>query len=132
MNGRRPYVRPMAGWWRRNPYFIEYMVHEATALFVGGYALLLVAGLACLAAGEAAWNAWLAWLATPPCLAFSLLSLVALVYHTITWFLIMPRTLPPIQLGGRRLSARAITTTGLAIATASNLLLLLLVGWLSR
>ena len=34
MSARRPYVRPMAGWWRRNPWFVEYMVHEATALAV--------------------------------------------------------------------------------------------------
>ena len=31
---RRPYVRPMAGWWRRNPFFVEYMIHEGTAFFV--------------------------------------------------------------------------------------------------
>ncbi|MBP6693175.1 MAG: hypothetical protein KA162_12120, partial [Xanthomonadales bacterium] len=35
----------MAGWWRRNPWFVEYMVHEATALAVVAYALILLAGL---------------------------------------------------------------------------------------
>ena len=33
-NGRaaRPaYVRPMNGWWRRDPYFLVYMAREATA-----------------------------------------------------------------------------------------------------
>ena len=39
MSARRPYVRPMAGWWRRNPWFVEYMLHEATALAVAAYAL---------------------------------------------------------------------------------------------
>ena len=34
MNQRRPYVRPMTGWWKKNPYFVEYMVHEGSALFV--------------------------------------------------------------------------------------------------
>ena len=40
-NARRPYKRPMGGWWKKNPYFVEYMVHEGTALFVAAYALLL-------------------------------------------------------------------------------------------
>jgi L-lactate utilization protein LutB len=35
---RRPYVRSMDGWWRKNPFFVEYMIHEGTALFVAAYA----------------------------------------------------------------------------------------------
>ena len=29
---RRPYVRPMQGWWRRDPFFMRYMLREATAV----------------------------------------------------------------------------------------------------
>jgi fumarate reductase subunit C len=28
----------MDGWWKKNPFFVEYMIHEATALFVAAYA----------------------------------------------------------------------------------------------
>lgn len=45
MSKRRPYTRPMAGWWRKNPFFVEYMIHEGTALFVAAYGLVLLAGL---------------------------------------------------------------------------------------
>ena len=45
MSKRKPYVRPMEGWWKKNPYFVEYMVHESTALFVAAYALTLLVGL---------------------------------------------------------------------------------------
>ncbi len=34
MSARRPYVRPMTGWWRRDPFFVRYMIREATALMV--------------------------------------------------------------------------------------------------
>ena len=27
----RPYVRPMAGWWKRDPFFMRYMARELTA-----------------------------------------------------------------------------------------------------
>jgi fumarate reductase subunit C len=122
----------MDGWWRKNPYYIEYMVHEATAVFVAAYAVLLLAGLLCLAGGEAAWNAWLGLLRSPVCEGLSLLILAAFLYHAWTWFCIMPRTLPPIVLGSRRLSAQEITVGGLAVALTTNLLLLAVLEWVAR
>lgn len=123
---RRPYVRPMAGWWKKNPYFIEYMVHEGTAFFVAAYGLVLLVGLMRLAQGEAAWNGWLDVLRSPLSIVFHLVLLLAMLYHSWTWFRIMPRTLPPMRLGGKRLSANAITTAGLSAAALASLLVLAL------
>ena len=143
---RRPYVRPMAGWWRRNPFFVEYMIHEGTAFFVAAYALVLLVGLVrlsqgeryldllsgwgvfALGRGEAAWNSWLALLRSPPSLLLHGVLLLGFLYHTWTWFNIMPRTLPPIFVAGKRLSATAITSGGLA-ATAMASVILLVVVW---
>ncbi|KFB66835.1 fumarate reductase [Candidatus Accumulibacter vicinus] len=132
MNKRRPYVRSMDGWWRRNPYFVEYMIHEGTALFVAAYAGILLNGLLHLSQGEAAWNAWLAALKNPFYIGFHVLALIALTYHTYTWFKIMPRTMPPVVVGGQRLSAWAITGSGLAVASAACLGLLALVWGMAR
>ena len=79
MSKRRPYVRSMDGWWKKNPYFIEYMIHEGTALFVAAYALVLLVGLVRLSQGEVAWNSWLEALKSPVSLVFHLLILVMLV-----------------------------------------------------
>ena len=57
---RRPYVRPMQGWWRRDPFFVRYMSREATACRRAVYAVILLVGVMRLAQGEAAWNGWLA------------------------------------------------------------------------
>ena len=132
MNKRRPYVRSMDGWWRRNPYFVEYMIHEGTALFVAAYAGIQLNGLLHLSQGEAAWNAWLAALKNPFYIGFHVLALIALTYHTYTWFKIMPRTMPPVVVGGQRLSAWAITGSGLAVASAACLGLLALVWGMAR
>ena len=132
MNKRRPYVRPMDGWWRKNPYFVEYMIHEGTALFVAAYAAVLLIGLLRLAQGEAAWTAWLATLQGSWAILFHLLALVAISYHTYTWFKIMPRTMPPVIVGGQRLSAWAITGSGLAVATAACFGLLAVVWGIAR
>ena len=132
MSKRRPYVRSMDGWWRKNPYFVEYMIHEGTALFVAAYAGILLTGLLRLAQGEAAWNAWLSALQNPWYICFHLLALAALTYHTYTWFKIMPRTMPPVIVGGQRLSAWAITGSGLAAATVACFGLLAVVWGMAR
>ncbi len=132
MSKRRPYVRPMDGWWRKNPFFVEYMIHEGTALFVAAYAGVLLTGLFRLSQGEAAWNAWLAALQNPSYIAFHLAALVALSYHTYTWFKIMPRTMPPLVVGGERLPGWVITAGGLGAAAAACLGLLALVWGMTR
>ncbi|MBL8442453.1 MAG: fumarate reductase subunit C [Zoogloeaceae bacterium] len=132
MSKRRPYVRPMAGWWRKNPFFIEYMIHEGTALFVAAYALVLLAGLVCLALGEAAWNGWLGAMKHPLVILFHLVTLAMIAYHSWTWFKIMPKTMPPVVIGGKRLSAAMITGGGLAAVALASLLALGLFWGMTR
>lgn len=131
MNARRPYRRPMTGWWRKNPYFVEYMIHEGTALAVAAYALVLLAGLIALARGEAAWTAWLSLLQSAPMLILHGVLLLGFVYHTWTWFHIMPRTLPPILIGGSRLAGSTITRAGLAAALLASALVYIVVARLA-
>ena len=131
MNMRRPYIRPMQGWWRRDPFFVRYMIREATALIVAAYALVLLAGTLCLASGEAAWNAWLAALRSPLSIGLHVVMLVAMAYHAYSWFEIMPKTMPAMFVGGKRVAAATITRLGLAAAAAASAALFL-VAWLLR
>ena len=108
----RAYIRPMRGWWRRNPFFIRYMVREATAVAVGVYAIVLSTGVVRLAQGEAAWNGWLEALRSPWSMLMHLVLLVAMIVHAKSWFEIMPKTMPMIFVGRRRLAAATITRTG--------------------
>jgi len=118
---RKPYVRSMDGWWKKNPFFVEYVVHESTALFVLAYAFILLVGLVRLGQGEAAWTAWLEALKSPLALACHLVLLAVITYHTITWFKIMPITLPPIVVNGKKLSPCAIVSGGLTAAALAGL-----------
>ena len=130
MSGRRPYVRSMDGWWRRDAYFIRYMARELTAVFVAAYAVVLLVGLVRLGQGEAAFNAWLQALKSPLSLLFHLILLATFVYHTWSWFNIMPKTLPMIFVGGKRLQPGTITVTGLAAAVVACLALFCIVRWM--
>lgn len=129
MTPRPGYTRPMRGWWRRDPYFMRYMLREATAIAVAAYAVILTLGVVCLGQGEAAWNAWLGALRTPASLLLHAVLLIAMIVHAKSWFDIMPKTMPMIFIGGKQLSAASITRTGWAAALLASVALFGLAWW---
>ena len=126
---RAPYVRPMARWWERDPIFVRYMIREFTALAVAAYAVILTVGIARLAEGEAAWAGFVAALRSPWSLACHLLLLWAMFVHGKSWFEIMPKTIPYLYLGGKRVAATTITRAGWAASVAASLLVAILAAW---
>jgi fumarate reductase subunit C len=128
MSNRRPYVRSMNNWWLRDSYYVAYMAREVTALFVAAYAVVLLVGLLRLSQGEAAWNGWLQALKSPLSLAFHLVMLATFIYHTWSWFKIMPKTMPMLFIAGKRVQQETITGAGLAAAVVACLAVFL-VAW---
>jgi fumarate reductase subunit C len=133
MNGkatvRRPYVRPMQGWWRRDPFFMAYMLREATALAVLAYSIVLTVGVVRLSQGEAAWNGWLAALRSPGSILLHLVLLVAFALHARSWFEIMPKTMPMMFMGGQRVAASTITRTGWIATVVVTVVMFALTWW---
>ena len=98
MSGK-PFVRPISSEWIfRHPRYLRYMTREFSCLFIGGYTLLLVAGLQSLSDGRAAYASFLETLRGPASIAFHVLALAFAVYHSITWFKLTPKAMP-LQLG---------------------------------
>ena len=126
MSVRRPYVRPMTGWWKRDPYFMRYMWREATALGVAAYAVILAVGLMRLSQGETAWNAWVAALKSPLSIALHAVLLMCMFIHAKSWFEIMPKTMPSLHVGGKRVAGSTITRAGWWVATATTVVLWIL------
>ena len=127
---RRTYVRPMTGWWKRDPFFVKYMAREATAIFVYLYGIVLVAGLLALANGQQSFETWLAMLRHPLGIAFQLVCLLVFAYHTWSWFVIMPKTMPPVVMGGKRLAGSTITGAGVAAAVVATIVIVCLAVYL--
>ena len=121
---RRPYMRPMAGWWKRDPYFKRYLAMEATSILVAVYALILLVGLFRLSQSEAAYNGWLEALQSPMSVGLHVLILMVFVYHTWSWFKIMPKTLPTFYFRGEKVSQPLISWIGVAVSVVLNLLVL--------
>ena len=128
---RKPYVRPMTRWWRRDPYFVRYMWREATALAVAAYAVVLMMGVWRLAQGQAAFDGWLQALRSWPSIVFHLVLLAAMVIHAVSWFEIMPKTMPMLFVDGERVPAATITRAGLVTAVAAALALFAL-AWMLK
>ena len=124
---RKAYIRPMQGWWRRDPFFMSYMIREATAIGVLVYAVVLCVGVVRLSQGEAAWSGWLAALGSPGSILLHLVLLVCMVVHAKSWFDIMPKTMPIMFIGGKRVEASTITRSGYAAVVVVTALVLLLV-----
>jgi len=116
VSNQRPYVRSMDGWWKRNAYYLRYMAREMTAVFVAAYAVVLLVGVVRLGQGEAAFNGWLQALKSPLSLVFHLVVLATFVYHTWSWFNIMPITMPMMFVGRNRVTPGTITGIGLVAA----------------
>jgi succinate dehydrogenase subunit C len=120
----KTYRRPMAGWWRRNPYYLWYMLRELSCVLITAYALVLLWGLLRLTQGETAFEDWLENLSRPGAVAFHAVALVLVLYHAWTWFKVMPRTMPFVPVPDR-----AIVAAGVLAASACSAALFVAVWW---
>ncbi len=86
----KDYVRSMPStWWLKRKTYFLFMVRELTCVFVGGYALFLLA----LAAWRDNPQAFAALLGNPILIALQILALPMVLYHSVTWFNATPKVI---------------------------------------
>jgi len=125
---RKPYVREMTSEWiTRHPRYLRYLLREFSCLFIGGWTLMMVWGLARLAQGPAAWAAVLETLQSPASIVLQALALAFAVYHAVTWFNLTPKALP-VQLGDEFVADGVISGAHFAVWGLLSLVVLLLAG----
>lgn len=132
MPAANTYKRPMAGWWRRNPFYYGYMVRELSSVILVIYTLLLLCGVYRLAQGRASYEGWLATLRHPVSVWLHVAALAIILYHAWTWFKVMPKTMPFVRVGGKRVSDNAIIATGCIAAVVLSALLFAFVWGVTR
>lgn len=126
----RTYVRPMRGWWRKNPYFVRYMIREGSSVFLAAYAVILLVGLYRLTQGEDAYEGWRAALTSPWSILFHWLAFAAVGYHAFTWWQVAPKTAPDLRIGGRPFPEILITAGGCVATVVASVLLYVIVRWM--
>jgi len=126
---RLSYVRPMEGWWRRNPYYVRYMIMEATSVIVAIYAVILLVGVWRLYQSQAAYEGWLAAQRQPLSVTLHGFMLLAMIYHAYTWWKVLPKTLPLIHIGGKPVAGLLLSTTGWTATLVVSAAVYAIVRW---
>jgi fumarate reductase subunit C len=80
-------------WWLGKRNYLLFMLRELTSVFIAAFLIVYLVQLARLARGAAAYTAFLQHLASPGWIVFHLLALVAALYHSITWFNLLPQVM---------------------------------------
>ena len=115
-------------WWLGRRSYALFVLRELSSLFVGwavAYLLLLVRAVA---DGPAAYQRFLDWSASPWAIALNVVTVVFLVYHTVTFINLTPQAMV-VQLRGRRVPPRLLLgPLYLAWLVVSAVLIWLVVG----
>jgi fumarate reductase subunit C len=124
MSERRPYLRAQPrDWWAHKPY-LGYTLRELTGAGVALYGGILLVGLISLARGPEAFGAFRAFLGSPLSLLIHLLLLAVMLWHVVTWFQTMPKTMPKLIVGGRHVPQQRLTVLGVLLAAACSAVLI--------
>ena len=119
----------MSFWWwlQRKNYFL-FMVREFSAVFVGLFALICLAGVYRLSQGEDAYQLYLSALQTPSAQVLFVVILLFSLYHTVSWFYLTPMIMV-VRIGSKTVPPTLVLIANyLAWIVISLILFYLLVG----
>jgi fumarate reductase subunit C len=124
MSERRPYLRAQPRYWWAQPPYRAYTVRELCGVVLAVYALILLAGLICLARGPEAYGSYRQFLTSPWSVLVHLVLLAAVLWHVWTWFQILPKTMPKLVWHGSPVRQATMTTLAILLAFVCSVLLL--------
>ena len=114
---------PSRYWWLRRRKYIAIFLRELSSVFILAYVLLYLLILAQLQSGG---RGLMTQFATVPFVALSVTLLAFSLYHSITWFLLLPR-IQPMRIGTVVLSGKLALTANLGGLVIASLLVASLV-----
>ena len=118
-------AEPSRFWWLRRAKYIAVFLRELSSVFILAYVLLYLQILSQLRGGS---TDLLSQLATAPFLFLSLVMLAFSLYHSVTWFMLLPKV-QPIKLGNLMLrGGRALLINLVILFFASWLIAFLVFG----
>ncbi len=127
-SGRKSYIRQIPRtWWLKNTGYQQYMLREATSIFVLLFSIELYFALFSLIKGEHAWNAFIANVQSPFMIFQNTVMFAAIVWHLITWFKLTPQTMP-LRVKGKAVEPRFIVIAHYSVLAIASALILLILG----
>ena len=89
-------------WWAQQWRSFKFILRELSSVAVGYVGAMLLWLLWALIQGPESYATFQAWLKTPLFIAMSVIALLFVLYHSITWFNLAPKAMP-VRMGGKRL-----------------------------
>lgn len=89
-------------WWMNRWVDIRFIIRELTSVFVAGYAVVFLFYIRSVSQGPEAFARLSERLASPLSIALHCFALVALLYHSITWFNLAPKAMV-VKVGENRI-----------------------------
>ena len=80
-------------WWVRNWASIAFILRELTSVAVAYFAVLLILVYRALQSGPEAYAALMSLLSHPAIIVLHVFALLAVLYHSITWFNLSPKAM---------------------------------------
>jgi fumarate reductase subunit C len=128
----KDYVRRVPPtWWLKKRSYTLFMLREATALFVAGYAIFMLVLLWRATQGEDAFRGFIEGLKSPVSLVLHLLALAMAIYHTVTWFTATPKSMQLFR-GEEKVPAGSIISANYVVWIAASLIVAGLAWLFSR
>ena len=102
------YRKPVSNtWWLKRKPYILFMIRELTSIFVAGYCIFLIVLVFKLGEGSSSYSNFTTTLQSPTSVTLHIISLIFVLYHTITWFNLTPKILV-LYRGEERISQRLV------------------------
>lgn len=115
-------------WWLQRGSYLAFMLRELSSVFIAWFVVYLLLLVRAVSQGDASYQRFLSWTGSPLVLLLNVVSLLFVVYHTITFFNAAPQAIVA-RVGGKRVPGLWIAASNyLAWALASAVVVWLLVG----
>jgi fumarate reductase subunit C len=110
-------------WWMKRGAYIAFILRELSSVFVAWFVLFLLMLIHAVSQGKAEYEQFLSWAAHPVVVAVNAVSLLLVVFHSVTWFNLAPQALvmrvrgkrvPGVWIAGANYAAWAVVSAVLA------------------
>jgi succinate dehydrogenase subunit C len=115
-------------WWLERGSYFAFMLREVSCVFVAWMVVFLLLLIRAVGQGEASYQEFLSWSGTPSILLLNVVSLIFILYHTVTFFG-AAQTIVVVRLGGKLVPGSLILASHYAgLVAASAVVFWILLG----
>ncbi len=88
-------------WWLGQRHYLKFILRELSSVFVAYFVVMTLFLIRDLRNGPEAYAHFLRCMQSPWAIVLNVISLLFVVFHTITWFNLAPSAMP-VRMGGKR------------------------------